>query len=117
MEGENSNIAGGWDGDVPHDDMDVVGDDADADALPGVIPPAAVNAVNAYAKGSGSGSCSQSITSGDVDIVRRFLRDVSGVAENIVENGTWGSLVGYAEGRLAQVLSSIGLFVGLLSFL
>lgn len=92
VESGNGALAGGWDGDVPHDDMNV-GSDGDGDGvLSGVVPPAAVNAANAE---------SASAAEGDLDVVRRFFRDVGGVPDRILEDGTWASLVGYTQGRFA----------------
>lgn len=38
---------------------------------------------------------------GEFDVLRRFFRQIGGVPDAIVEKGTWDSLLGYTQGRIA----------------
>lgn len=71
--------------------MDVDKEDRDNfGLLGGGAPPTAINSANAGAIGQGSSAGSV----GDAAAVRRFLREIGGVPEGIIKNGTWVRFVG-----------------------
>lgn len=83
VEGGDGGLAGGWDGYILHNDMDVDGEDReDARFIGGGLPSAAINASNAgVASSLESAVC-------DIEVVRHFLHDVDGVPDSILENST-----------------------------
>lgn len=85
--GGSGSVAGDWSGDVTVDNNGNIHDDGGEDGA-GVTPEGTM-------EGASTTVC------GDVDVIRRFLREVGGVLESIVEAGTWAGLVGYVQGRFA----------------
>lgn len=78
-----------------HDDED--GDDA-MDAVPASAVVAPVPAGRAPANG---GVGAPAVAGYYVSVIRRFLREVSGVPEAIIDGGIWAGFVGYVQGRIA----------------
>lgn len=67
------------------------------------VPASAVVAGTAAggAPSGGGGGAVVAAAPDYVEVVRRFLREVGGVPEAIVDNGSWAGLVGYTQGRFA----------------
>lgn len=88
----------GLEGDVPDEGDAIGGDDVAEDVDESFPVPAAPSAQAAAAAvvldGSGAPSTS------DIDSVRRFLRQVRGVPEKVLE-GTWDVLIGYVQCRFS----------------
>lgn len=100
-------VAGGWSGDVMVSNNEVRlednGDDEVGDA-PTVATPAGV-AVGPVA------TRPFAIAYNDIDVIRRFLREVGGVTESIMDGGSWAGLIRYVQGRFASVHVVSFLFV------
>lgn len=90
--GENAVSGGGWGGDVPVNDNgfdhgDEDGDDA-MDAVPASVAAAPVPAPTNDTPANNNGGAAAG-ASDDIDVVRRFLREVGVVPGTIVYGGSW----------------------------
>lgn len=97
-------VSDGWDGDLPIGYNGVKHREYDDEDAMGVVPAATAPVLaplTAILAGFDGAAAAAVATGSDIYVIRRFLRQVGCVSENIVDCGSWAGLVGYVQGRFA----------------